>query len=88
VKLPAIYVKKGNFSHFKEALSWMNNILAGVKQGEEHYSHADLYTRGLEVVDCAVRNFTSEQIFELKEPLSDILKHCSSASNYQDMFEL
>ena len=87
VKLPAIFVKKGNFNHLKEALNWMCNTLTGVKAGEERYSHADLFTRGLEVVDCTIRNLPSKQIFDLREPLSKITNLCLT-SNHAAMEEL
>jgi len=57
----------------------MNNLLAGVKEGEERHSHADLFTRGVEVVECVLRNLDSESLFELRETISQIATLCISS---------
>ena len=89
IKLPAIFVKKGNYNHFKEALNWITNTLVGVKNGEERDSHKELFKTGLEVVDCAIRNLPSEQIFDLREPLAEITNLCLSMNpGYTAMTEL
>lgn len=73
IKLPAIFVKQANFSHVKLSLNWMSNVLKGVREGEEKISHSDLYNRGVEMVNCAMLNLDSENIFEVKDIIASIV---------------
>ena len=55
-------------------MGWLANLLAGVQGGEERYTHLDLLEDGLKVVETAIRNLSSEMIFELREQISTIVR--------------
>ena len=87
IKLPAIFVKQANFSHVKLSLNWMSNVLQGVRDGEEKISHSDLYNTGLEMINCAMLNLDSENIFEVKDSLASIATF-SGSQKYAELSQL
>ena len=87
IKLPQIFVKQGNFTHVKQALQWMQNLLEGLRAGEESHTHAHLFDNGLEFVDCLIRNFNSDQVFEIRQSISQIT-NISMSAHYEGMQEL
>ena len=52
----------------------MKNLLEGLKNGEERHTHANLFRVGLQMVDCLIRNLNSDQVFELRDSVSEIAK--------------
>ena len=81
LSLPAIFVKQATFAQLKLALSWMSNVLQGVREGEERHTHSRLFSDGTDMIKCAILNLDSDQIFEIRETLSSLVNQSSHISD-------